>query len=321
MKEDFLLKNFIGAIQDRIPQRGKSAELLAEILCIEKEAVYRRLRGSVPFSFQEVYKIALHLGLSLVSIAVNGSPDSKHLTMRIIEYLEPTETDYETIEEFTNSIHRLKEDAISESGAIGSIIPSSLCVNYENIYQFYLFKWSHQFGNPQKIRPYSETKASSRLKQINRDFVESVYNSPKSIYIFDRRFIEYFVNDVRFFFDIRLITVEDVNHLKDDLYLLLTNLERFATYGRFDTGKRVEIFLANVHFDANYNYIDATNYKLTMLRSFAFSDTYSFDEVIFNNMKNWIAFLKRTSTLISESNTTERIHFFEQQRKLLKTLL
>lgn len=320
MKEDFLLKNFIGAIQDRIPQRGKSAELLAEILCIEKEAVYRRLRGSVPFSFQEVYKIALHLGLSLDSITKNDSPDFKQLTMRIIEYLEPQETDYEIIEEFTNSIHRLEEDAISESGAIGSIIPSSLCVSYENIYQFYLFKWSHQFGSPQKIKTYSETKASSRLKQINRNFVESVYNSPKSIYIFDRRFIEYFVNDVRFFFDIRLITAEDVSHLKEDLYLLLTDLERFASDGRFDTGKKVEIFLANVHFDANYNYIDATNYKLTMLRSFAFSDTYSFDEVIFNNMKNWIAFLKRTSTLISESNTTERIHFFEQQRKLVEAL-
>jgi len=320
MKKDFLFKNLIEALQDRIPQRGKLADMLTELLDIEKEAVYRRLRGSVPFSFQEVHAIAIYLGFSLDSIAENISPVTRQMTVLLIEFLEPQENDYEKLEKFNACIHRLKDDPDSESGAIGSIIPSSLCVAYEYIYKFYLFKWSHQFGDPKKIKSYSETNAPERIKQINRDFVEGVQDSPKSVYILDRRFIEYFVSDVRLFFDIRLITKKDVLLLKDDLLLLINDLERYTANGCFDTGKKVDIFLANVHFDANYNYIDATNYKLTMMRTFTFSDSYSFDEIVFQNMKNWLNFLKRTSTLISEGNVTERIHFFEHQRKIVNSL-
>jgi len=320
MKKDFLFKNLIEALQNRIPQRGKLAESLAELLGIEKEAVYRRLRGSVPFSFQEIHAIAIYMGFSLDSIAESSSPLTRQMTVLMTDFLEPQENDYKMLEDFCASIHRLEEDPDSESGAIGSIIPSSLCVAYEYIYRFYLFKWSHQFESPNKIKPYTEIIITERLKNINKAFVEGVQSSPKSIYILDRRFVEYFVKDVRFFLDIRMLTKEDVILLKNDLHLLLIDLERYAMKGHFDTGKKVDIFLANVHFDANYNYIETSNYKLTMMRTFTFSDSYSFDDAVFQNMKHWLNFLKRTSTLISEGNATERVHYFERQRKLVDSM-
>jgi hypothetical protein len=320
MKKESLFKNLIEALQDRFPQRGKLADELTELLDIEKEAVYRRLRGSVPFSFQEIHQIAIHFGFSLDSIAENTSSLSKQMTMLPIEFLEPQESDYMKLEEFTVSIRRLKEDPGSEYGAIGSIIPSSLCVIYEYIYKFYLFKWSYQFGHSRKIKTYIETGVSERIKYINEDYVENIRNVPKQVYVLDRRFIEYFVSDVCFFFDIRLISKDDVRLIKKDLLLLINDLEKIATEGHFNTACKVEIFLANIHFDANYSYIDASNYKLTMVRSFAFSDSYSFDDVVFQNMKNWLNFLKRTSTLISEGSATERIHFFESQREIVEAL-
>jgi len=321
MKKDFLFKNLIETLQDRVPQRGKLADMLAELLGIEKEAVYRRLRGSVPFSFQEIHTIAIHLGFSLDSIAGNNSPLTRQMTVLMTDFLDPQEVDYKMLDDFCESIHWLKDDPDSECGFIGSIIPSSLCVVYEYIFKFYLFKWSHQFGgNPQKIKSYAETNIPERLKNINSTYIESIYGSPKSIYIFDRRFIEFFVKDIRFFLDIRLLTKDDVLHLKKDLHLLLSDLERYTMNGRLDTGHKVDVFLANVHFDANYNYIDASTFKLTMMRTFSFSDSYSFDEAVFQNMKNWLNFLKRTSTLISEGNVTERIRFFERQRKLVDSM-
>jgi len=317
MKKDFLFKKLIETLQNRVPQRGKLADVLTELLGIEKEAVYRRLRGSVPFSFQEVQAIAIYMGFSLDSIVENNSPLTRQMTVLMTDFLEPQEVDYKMLDDFCVSIQRLKDDPDSESGAIGAIIPSSLCVAYEHIYKFYLFKWVHQFENQNKIKSYKEINVTERLKQINRHFVESVQDSPKSVYILDRQFIEYFVKDIRFFFDIRMITKEDILLLKKDLHLLLNDLERYAVNGHFDNGNRVDIFLANIHFDANYNYIDATAYKLTMMRTFTFSDSYSFDEMVFQNMKNWLNFLKRTSTLISEGNATERIRFFERQRRVV----
>ena len=320
MKKDFLFKNLIEALQDRIPQRGKLADVLTDLLNIEKEAVYRRLRGSVPFSFLEVYAIATHFGFSLDSIAENISPFTQQMTVLTVKFPNLQENDYRKMEDFIVSIRRLNRDDDSESGAISSIIPLSLSIVYKHIYKFYLYKWLHQLGNPQKIKTFEEADVTERLKQINRDLVESVRESPKAVYILDRLFIKHFVNDVRFFFDIRLLTREDVLLLKDDLYLLIKDLEQYAINGCFETGNKVEIFLANVHFDANYSYIDDTSFKLTTTRFFAFSESYSSDEVIFQSMRNCMNFLKRTSTLISEGNATERILFFEQQRKLVDTM-
>ena len=320
MKKDFLFKNLIETLQDRIPQRGKLADELTELLGIEKEAVYRRLRGSVPFSFQEIHAIAVHMGFSLDSIADNISPLSRQMKVVITDFTNPKENEYKMLEDFCISIRCLREDRDSESGAISSIIPASLCVSYKHIYKFYLFKWLHQFGDQRKIRSYATIDMPERLARINRIFVDCIQNSPKSVYIFDRQFINYFVNDIRFFSDIRLITAEDILLLKEDLYLLISDLERYAANGRFDAGHKVDIFLANIHIDANYNYIDANKYKLTTIRTLTFTDSYSLDEAVFQNMKNWLNFLKRTSTLISEGNVTERIRFFEQQRKLIDAL-
>ena len=321
MKQDFLFKNLIETLQDRIPQRGQLAEVLTEVLGIEKEAVYRRLRGSVPFSFQEIHTIALHFGLSLDSIAENVSPNSRQLQVITVELSEPQEKYFKRIEDFTTSIDSLKDDPDSESGAIGSIIPSSICVNYEYIYKFYILQWVHQFGNLQTMQTYAEISVPERLQQLNRDFIESLRNTPKSVYIFDRSFIKYFINDVRFFYDIRQLSKEDVLLLKEELHLLIDDLERYANKGCFETGNKVEIYLANVHIDGNYNYIDASSFKLTMIRSFAFTDSYSYDEAVFRNMKIWLDFLKRTSTLISEGNMAERIRFFEEQRGLVDSMV
>jgi len=319
MKKEFLFKNLIETLQDRVPQRGKLADILAGLLGIEKEAVYRRLRGSVPFSFPEVHAIALYLGFSLDSIADDISPLTRQMRIIMSEFLDSKEIDYELLESFTASICRLNEDPNSESGAIGSIMPASLCVAYEQIYKFYLFKCARQFGNNGKIT-YAGTLVPERLKQNNRELVEGVQNSPRSIYILDRRFIEYFVGDILFFFDVRLITKQDILLLKEDLLLMISDLERYAACGCFDTGKNVDVYLANVHIDANYNYIDSVGCKLVLIRTFGFSESYSFDAVVFQNMKNWLNFFKRNSTLISKGNTAERIRFFEEQRKIINSM-
>jgi hypothetical protein len=321
MKKDFLFQNLIEALKDRIPERGKLADVLTELLDIEKEAVYRRLRGSVPFSFQEIHQIAGHFGFSLDSIAENTSTVTKQMTIIMVEYLHPKENDYKRLEDFNEGTLRLKDDPDSESGAIGSLLPTSLYYSYDYICKFFLYRWTHQFGNPLEIKSYAQTNATERLMQICREYVACVQATSKSVYVLDRRVIEYFVNDIRFFYDVRLISREDVLCLKDDLRRLINDLERYATNGCFDTGNKVEIFLTNVYLDANYYYADSTMFnKFTMMRSFAFSDSYSFDEEVFQNMKNWLTFLKRTSTFISEGNATERIRFFEQQRELVESM-
>ena len=47
----------VSAIRNSVSDDMNIANLLMDILSIGKEAVYRRLRGDVPFTFDEVSKI------------------------------------------------------------------------------------------------------------------------------------------------------------------------------------------------------------------------------------------------------------------------
>jgi len=51
--------NLIEAMKEKLPLKGKLADMLMDI---GKEAVYRRLRGEVPFTLQEAALVSRKLG-------------------------------------------------------------------------------------------------------------------------------------------------------------------------------------------------------------------------------------------------------------------
>ena len=68
MNTDVLNTNLIEVMKEKIPDGGNLANTLMDILYIGKEAVYRRLRGEVPFTLNEASIISKKLGVSLDQI-------------------------------------------------------------------------------------------------------------------------------------------------------------------------------------------------------------------------------------------------------------
>ena len=58
--------NLIEAMKEKLPLKGKLADMLMDTLYIGKEAVYRRLRGEVPFTLQEAAYINFEVTYSYV---------------------------------------------------------------------------------------------------------------------------------------------------------------------------------------------------------------------------------------------------------------
>lgn len=54
--------NLIEAMKEKLPLKGQLADMLMDTLYIGKEAVYRRLRGEVPFTLQESALISKKTG-------------------------------------------------------------------------------------------------------------------------------------------------------------------------------------------------------------------------------------------------------------------
>lgn len=83
MNDNSLHDNLVRILKHRIPEHSLLANKLTEILYIGKEAVYRRLRGEVPFTFSEVSIIAKSMGISLDQLIGTVSERNRPFTFKI----------------------------------------------------------------------------------------------------------------------------------------------------------------------------------------------------------------------------------------------
>ena len=63
-----IVTELINEMRERIAPKETLANFLTNTLCMGKEAVYRRLRGEVAFTFDEVALISHKLGISIDQI-------------------------------------------------------------------------------------------------------------------------------------------------------------------------------------------------------------------------------------------------------------
>lgn len=77
MIKSYIVKELINEMKDRMPQDQSLASYLINTLCIGKEAAYRRLRGEVAFTLDEIAIISCNLGISIDQIIGN------HLANRV----------------------------------------------------------------------------------------------------------------------------------------------------------------------------------------------------------------------------------------------
>lgn len=311
---------FIEEIKKKFPGKNQIASELAAILFLEKEAIYRRLRGEVPFTFAEIVDISLHLSISLdeiVSQDISVIPWRSFL-LCCVDFIEPKERDYEVIQKQTDYIGIIAQDSESEIGWIADIITLPLNSIFEHLYNFYLFKWNYQFKNSDTIKKFGEIKSTDRLRSISIEKFKRIKQFEKTVLIFNDDTIIELINDICYFVNACLITKEEAFMLKSDLHLLMDDLEGLAMNGVADTGKKVDIYISPLKSDSSYAYFKSKNHQLTLIRSLTINGGYSTDKHILKETENLTSSLMRTATLISETGAVERIKFFEKQRMYLE---
>jgi hypothetical protein len=320
MNVGVLHTNVINAIKEKIPQNANIANVLTDILYIGKEAIYRRLRGEVPFTFEELAAISRTLGISLDNIAGSARQKSRPFQLELTEYVNPTEIDYSQMEEYINSLHASRKDPHTEFASSANVFQQTLYIGYDYLNKFYMFKSLYQAGGVDSVKSLDEIKISPRLNDIQKKYQEEAMYIKHTFYIWDYMIFGYLVNDIKYYASIRYITQEDVAALKEDLLKFMDKMERLAAKGEFETGNKIQLFLSSLNFESTYSYLKTQNMNLSNIIAFTLNSVVSLDTTTFYRLKTWIDSLKRLSTLISESGEMQRVKFFKEQRELVNTL-
>ena len=163
-------------------------------------------------------------------------------------------------------------------------------------------------------------RVEKRIEQAHKRLSESVKQCPKTFFIWDTNIFHSFVNEIKYFASLNLITPEDVRHLKEELHQLLSLIEHLSSKGEFSNGRKVYFYLSNINFEDTYSYIEKANYRISLLRVYSINSMDSQSPHICQMQRDWILSLKRHSTLISESGEAQRIVFMQKQHEVIEAL-
>jgi hypothetical protein len=284
---------------------------------IEKDAVYRRMRGEVNFTFAEIASISNQLGISLDGLIGEASPIYRPTHLKVNKHLNLTEADYKATNSFNDRIKSFKDIPDGEIAVAGNLLPQNFFVDFDFITRYYLFVWNLSVSENGKH--YQEITIPARTKSLQHDLIHSMRGITSS-FILDFLVFQYIVTDVKYFASIHRMEPEDVQQIKSDLFGLLDFLENVCNNGKFDEGGAAHVFISDVNLSTNYMYIQCEDYHFSMVKAYILDGAVSYDQQIFDHTYICIASLKQLSTLISGSGGKSRTIFFDKQRKIVETL-
>lgn len=320
LSADILNKNLQEAIRNRLPKGANMANTLMDILGIGKEAIYRRLRGEVPFSLYETSLIAKRFGISLDAIISINNSENLIFEFKSLRFYNLREIDYKMLEEFLGVLKYAAQEPYSDLVFTANIFPQYPSFRYPILGKYHSFKYMYLNQHLGEIQPFHEIDFPKNLEQIFKDIINESMNIKQSCYIWDSTIFHSIVKDIKYFQSIRLIREEDIKLIKDELHRLLIYLENIAANGRFETGNRVQIYISNIYSDTGYSYLETNSISLSMVSAFTFNYVVSLEAQTLARVKEAIISMKRVSTLISESGEIQRIKFFKTQREIIDTL-
>ena len=313
-------QEFMSALQDKIPQRVTLANTITELLAIDKDAVYRRLRGEVNFSFVEMAVIARKFGISLDEIAGIDNEQCRSIRLALPRHIDPSEADYALFKDYIRAMKLIKDEPDTKIMEGGNVIPHYLYYDYEYIARVLIFKWSQssQFG---KSLPFHEVTIPDRMRELQKQACFYARHIKSTTFIWDNSMIEQFVSTVKFYAQVYLIKEGDIALIKNDLTAFLNDIEKMAVTGKYkETGNEVFIYIGDLNSDSNFGYIESKNMRISQYRAFLLNSFTSFDSLLFDEISSWLNAALKLTTLISVSGERMRTDFFAAQRKIVDTL-
>lgn len=315
MKDKYNLNDqVVSAIKGSIPKNSNVINELMDVLPIGKEAIYRRLRGEVPFTFEEIAKLSLHMGFSLDAILGVKNQERAVFHLNMLDVNNLIEDYCSRLNDYVLFFQRMSSQKYLKAVFAFNTLPYSFYLPFENLSRFRLYRWFYQASNTQSYVSFSELQFTQEVLDMQAAFIKESRSIQEAMHILDRDIFNSVIKDINYFFKLNLITPEELELLKSDLFALINELEVIAISGMYKTGTKVSLYLANVNLEASHSHIESDVVGYSHLRVLAVNGLDSQNSKVSDAQKNWIESLKRCSTLITQSGEVDRFAFFRKQR-------
>lgn len=311
---------FLTALEDRYPQKYDLVQALSEILLLEKESIYRRLRKDVLFSAEEIMRIANMWSMSLDNIVCTNPEKIRPFHYEMVDWNSPTEDDYSILERFNRNMELVASDPDGKMYEVLNSLPRGIHSRSDILTRFFTMKWHYKYGAEGKPVALKDIKITDRMRQLDMEHVDRVYAIKEVHSFFDNGIFQNIVNDIAYFHLIGMLTTEEKAALREDLLSIVDYIEGVAASGRFPSGSKLYFYLSHTWVDMEYVFYESRYLNLTLIRMLERNVLTSTDRIVSDRLKNMVRSMRRMSALISESNALMRREFFDSQRKIIAGL-
>lgn len=299
-------------------EKDKVVSILSDILCLGREAVYRRLRGDVKFTLEEIKSISLKLDISIDSIIGIKDKEKSVIELKLISPEDDFKKKYhEKISDYVNLLETLnKKYGDVTILSVFNRLPYTLYLHLEHLAKFRLYKWAYQMKAIGDVS-FKGLTLPNDIIQTQSKFVSEIRKVKSSTIILSSNIFQSYVNDIHYFRSLNLVTEDEVKILKSELRAVLDELEEVSISGVYKGGSAQKLYLSDLDLNYSNMLFGYNKHYYTYINVYELGGIESQNKSLCEYQMKWILALKRYSKLITESNELERHRFFKQQRLIL----
>jgi len=320
MKNEQYNKNLISAIKNALPKNERISHVLAELLPIGKDAIYRRLREEVPFTFEEVSKISQHLNISLDNIIGIKNTNRAAFDLNFHPSADLLNNYSKSMQSYIQLFQKMRKGPESKIRLAFNTLPYLSYMSFKDISRFRLYRLMYQTMGNAAPSSFSELTLPPEIVDIQKKLFMESRHVPFTQLILDKNAFSSFVSDISYFYKLNLISQTEVENLKEELRMLIEDWELLAKTGKYNTGNEMLIYISDINFETCYIHYESPNMELCSLRIYSINTITSRDPDLCLLHKEWIESLKNYSTLITQSGEMQRIDFFRKQREIVANI-
>lgn len=306
-------------IKQKIHKNDKLVDVIMDTLSLGKEAAYRRLRGEVAYTLDDMMKLAGKYNISLDAIIGNKMPNTALINTNIIDIENPISSYKEYLDSQTAIFKEVNKRQNGKAYLAFNLIPYVLYSSYRALNKFRLYRLVHQIDISGKQPKFSDAHFSEDLWATHQKAIKEFSDIKEVNFVFDKGLFLNQVKDILLFAQLNLIDKESLAQLQSELLQLLDDIAQMTSLPSESEVKRT-LYVSNVSFESSYFFFEAEDYQVSGLRLLGISMITTRDPWVCQQQKRWIESLKRYSTLISISGEIDRYAFINQQRAYINLL-
>jgi len=303
-----------------IPSRVKPIDYLMDTLDISRESVYRRIRGDISFTLEEIAILSINLGFSIDDLIMKDMPSRVFFDLNVNSTHDPSDIFITILQQYFRGIHDIPFAKEIESVVILNHIPPAFITNFNHLFKFTYYRWMHQHQEASLKYFYSDAHLPEKLIGMQQKPLENLKRIHSNTFIFDSNVFLNLIREVQYYHKRRLINEDELFLIKDDLLGLVNMVENIAQTGSYGSCPKINFYLSMFNIESSNRYIRYDEHTKSQFFVNALEPVTIVNPNICAIHKKWLDSMRKYATLITQSNEILQVRYFNKQRAYIEEI-